>query len=61
MYSFIRYIFCLQAPEVLRVIQLNTLEDRSVHDKGQWDGAVKFLEQCLKDRLQVNLFLYTYI
>ncbi len=26
---------------MLRVIQLNTLEDRSVHDKNHWDGAVR--------------------
>ena len=37
--------------EMLRVIQLNTLEDRSVHDKQQWDSANQFLEKCLKERL----------
>ena len=26
---------------MLRVIQLNTLEDRSVHDKNHWDGAIR--------------------
>jgi len=41
-----------KAPEVLRVIQLNTLEDRSVHDKNQWDKAVKFLEESVLDRLK---------
>jgi optic atrophy protein 1 len=40
-----------EAPEVLRVIQLNTLEDRNVHDKYQWDHAVKFLEECVRERL----------
>jgi optic atrophy protein 1 len=40
-----------KAADMLRVIQLNALEDRAVHDKQHWDSAVKFLEQCLKDRL----------
>ena len=31
----------VQASEMLRVIQLNTLEDRSVHDKNHWDGAIR--------------------
>jgi Dynamin-like GTPase OPA1 C-terminal len=26
---------------MLRVIQLNTLEDRSVHDKNHWDSAIR--------------------
>lgn len=39
---------------MLRVIQLNTLEDRAVHDKNQWDSAVKFLEKSLKEKLDVN-------
>ena len=39
---------------MLRVIQLNTLEDRSVHDKQHWDSAVKFLENSVKDKLQVG-------
>lgn len=36
---------------MLRVIQLNTLEDRSVHDKQEWDQAVKFFETSVKDKL----------
>jgi len=36
---------------MLRVIQLNTLEDRSVHDKQQWDLANAFLEKSLRERL----------
>lgn len=40
-----------KAADMLRVIQLNALEDRAVHDKQHWDSAVKFLEQCLKERL----------
>jgi len=34
------------------VIQINTLEDRSVHDKQQWDTAVKFMETSVGDKLQ---------
>ena len=43
-----------KAAEMLRVIQLNTLEDRSVHDKYQWDSAIKFLENSLKEKFSVN-------
>lgn len=39
-----------------RIIQLNALEDRAVHDKQQWDGAIKFLESSLKDRLSQSNF-----
>ncbi|XP_015586682.1 dynamin-like 120 kDa protein, mitochondrial isoform X2 [Cephus cinctus] len=41
-----------KASEMLRVIQLNTLEDRSVNDKRDWDQAVQFLETSVKDKLQ---------
>jgi len=44
----------LQASDMLRVIQLNTLEDRSVSEKQQWDSAVKFLEKSVKEKLQVQ-------
>ncbi|XP_035232787.1 dynamin-like 120 kDa protein, mitochondrial isoform X2 [Stegodyphus dumicola] len=40
-----------KAVDMLRIIQLNALEDRAVPDKQQWDSAVKFLESSLKDRL----------
>lgn len=43
-----------QAAEVLRVIQLNTLEDRSVHDKQQWDSAVQFVERSVIEKLEVT-------
>jgi optic atrophy protein 1 len=43
-----------KAAEMLRVIQLNTLEDRAVHDKNQWDSAVKFLDKSLREKLDVN-------
>ena len=39
---------------MLRVIQLNTLEDRSVHDKQHWDGAIKFLEESLQEKIVTN-------
>ncbi len=37
-----------------RVIQLNTLEDRNVTDKAQWDAALKFLETSLQHRLEAT-------
>lgn len=46
-----------KAIEMLRVLQLNTLEDRSVHDKQQWDSAVKFLEKSLHDKLEATEIL----
>ena len=36
------------------MIQLNTLEDRSVSDKHQWDTAAKFLEDSLQSKLSLN-------
>ncbi|XP_071945997.1 dynamin-like GTPase OPA1, mitochondrial isoform X2 [Antedon mediterranea] len=38
--------------ENLRVIQFNTLEDRSVHDKQQWDAAVQFMEGILLEKMK---------
>ena len=35
-----------------RVIQRNLLEDRSVHDKSQWDSAIAFMEETLKEKLK---------
>lgn len=40
-----------KASEMLRVIQLNALDDRSISDKRDWDQAVKFLETSLKEKL----------
>ncbi|XP_026837160.1 dynamin-like 120 kDa protein, mitochondrial isoform X4 [Drosophila erecta] len=40
-----------KAIDMLRVIQLNTLEDRFVHDKQEWDSAVKFLETSVSAKL----------
>ena len=36
------------------MIQLNTLEDRSVHDKQHWDGAIKFLSENVTEKLDGN-------
>ncbi|XP_065093906.1 dynamin-like 120 kDa protein, mitochondrial isoform X4 [Ochlerotatus camptorhynchus] len=41
-----------KAIDMLRVIQLNTLEDRSVHDKHEWDQAVRFFETSVKEKLE---------
>ncbi|XP_035790198.1 dynamin-like 120 kDa protein, mitochondrial isoform X1 [Anopheles albimanus] len=43
-----------KAIDMLRVIQLNTLEDRSVHDKQEWDQAVRFFETSVKEKLQAT-------
>ncbi|XP_055863705.1 dynamin-like 120 kDa protein, mitochondrial isoform X11 [Biomphalaria glabrata] len=43
-----------KAEDSLRVMQLNTLEDRSVHDKEQWDKAAKFMEDTMKERLAIT-------
>ncbi|KAJ8929316.1 hypothetical protein NQ314_018024 [Rhamnusium bicolor] len=41
-----------KASEMLRVIQLNALEDRTISDKRDWDQAVKFLESSVKEKLK---------
>lgn len=46
-----RHVWEGRAWDMLRVIQLNTLEDRSVHEKTHWDEAVRFLDFSLKDKL----------
>lgn len=48
-------VILFQANEVLRVIQLNTLEDRNCRDKRAWDTAVKFLEDSIKGKLTVRV------
>ncbi|KAG8187406.1 hypothetical protein JTE90_009484 [Oedothorax gibbosus] len=48
-----------KAVDMLRIIQLNALEDRAVPDKNQWDLAIKFLESSLKERLaKTNAYIY---
>jgi hypothetical protein len=49
-----RHLWEDKGAEMLRVIQLNTLEDRSVHDKQQWDSAIQFLEKSLQEKLTVS-------
>ncbi|CDQ85842.1 unnamed protein product, partial [Oncorhynchus mykiss] len=46
------------AMDSLRVIQHNTLEDRSITDKPQWDAAIQFMEETLQARLK-DSGLYT--
>ncbi|XP_048520538.1 dynamin-like 120 kDa protein, mitochondrial isoform X2 [Dendroctonus ponderosae] len=41
-----------KASDMLRVIQLNTLEDRTIADKRDWDQAVKFLEASVKAKMK---------
>ncbi|XP_038078069.1 dynamin-like 120 kDa protein, mitochondrial isoform X2 [Patiria miniata] len=41
-----------QAADSLRVMQVNALEDRSVHDKHEWDSAISFMDSVLRIRLQ---------
>ena len=50
-FGYSRHMWEDKGAEMLRVIQLNTLEDRAVHDKQQWDSANQFLEKCLTERL----------
>ncbi|XP_059607943.1 dynamin-like 120 kDa protein, mitochondrial isoform X3 [Phlebotomus argentipes] len=49
-----RYTWEDKATDMLRVIQLNTLEDRVVSDKGEWDQAVRFFEASVKEKLQLT-------
>lgn len=41
---------------MLRVIQLNTLEDRCIKDKHNWDEAAQFFISSLEQNLKVNCF-----
>ncbi|KAL3282671.1 hypothetical protein HHI36_005846 [Cryptolaemus montrouzieri] len=50
--AMVRHTWENKASEMLRIIQLNTLEDRTIGDKRDWDAAVKFLENSVKDKLQ---------
>ena len=49
-----RHLWEDKGAEMLRVIQLNTLEDRAVHDKYQWDSAINFLEKSLQEKLKIS-------
>ncbi|XP_063370604.1 dynamin-like 120 kDa protein, mitochondrial [Cydia amplana] len=43
-----------RAQDVLRVLQLNALQDRCVGSRGDWDNAVALMEQALRDQLQAT-------
>lgn len=43
---------------MLRMIQLNTLEDRCIKEKHNWDEAAQFLISSLEQNLKV-LYNYT--
>ncbi|KAJ8022051.1 hypothetical protein HOLleu_39430 [Holothuria leucospilota] len=47
-----RHKWQTNAVDSIKVIQLNALEDRSVHDRQQWDEAISFMENTLKQRLK---------
>ncbi|XP_057653010.1 dynamin-like 120 kDa protein, mitochondrial isoform X1 [Diorhabda carinulata] len=49
--AMVRHTWENKAAEMLRVIQLNALEDRTIGDKRDWDQAVKFLESSVKEKL----------
>lgn len=40
-----------KAAKMLRIIQLNTLEDKVVSDKQEWNHAISFLETSVKEKL----------
>ncbi|KAG6458988.1 hypothetical protein O3G_MSEX011142 [Manduca sexta] len=41
-----------RAQDVLRVLQLNALQDRCVNSRADWDAAVSLMDTALKERLQ---------
>lgn len=41
-----------KAPDVLRVIQLNALEDRIISDKSHWESTHAFLDESLKENIE---------
>ncbi|CAF4953293.1 unnamed protein product [Pieris macdunnoughi] len=41
-----------RAQDVLRVLQVNALQDRCVASRGEWDSAVSLMEDALKERLK---------
>ncbi|XP_071840182.1 dynamin-like GTPase OPA1, mitochondrial isoform X3 [Apostichopus japonicus] len=47
-----RHKWQTNAVDSIKVIQLNALEDRSVHDRQQWDEAISFMEKTLHQRLK---------
>lgn len=53
-----RHAWNEKAIDVLKVIQLNALEDRTISNKSQWDSALKFLESSLKERHEQSKYLF---
>ena len=51
--SFQRHQWEDKAKDILRVIQLNALEDRSIKEKSDWDAAIKFLDSSVQQNLKV--------
>ncbi|XP_063898538.1 dynamin-like 120 kDa protein, mitochondrial isoform X4 [Helicoverpa armigera] len=43
-----------RAQDVLRVLQLNALQDRCVSSRQDWDAAVSLMDQALKQRLDIT-------
>lgn len=39
---------------MVRVLQLNALQDRALSNKRHWDEAVQFLEQSVSESLKVT-------
>ena len=42
-----------------RVIQVNTLEDRSVHDYSQWNSALRFMSSAVQNKLEQSNLNYS--
>ncbi|GAB1600130.1 dynamin-like 120 kDa protein, mitochondrial isoform X1 [Argonauta hians] len=49
-----RHEWDVKAEESLRMFQISILEDTSCTDKSQWDSAIKFMEECIKEKLKTN-------
>ncbi|CAK1549158.1 unnamed protein product [Leptosia nina] len=43
-----------RAQDVLRVLQVNALQDRCVASRAEWDSAVSLMEDALKERLKLT-------
>ncbi|XP_022828651.1 dynamin-like 120 kDa protein, mitochondrial isoform X2 [Spodoptera litura] len=43
-----------RAQDVLRVLQLNALQDRCVSSRGDWDAAVSLMDSAVKDKLDLT-------
>lgn len=46
-----KHLWQEKASEILRVIQMNALEDRCIGDQIQWNSAVNFMESAIQERL----------